>query len=113
MPAGNPNITEVGKATQFSATNQPETKGGRPKLPDLREVMAEILGEEKDGNTALKMIVAKLRQLAAQGNIKAAEVLLARGYGLPKQVVEQEIKGDIKITVNLSNDDNIPDNPSA
>lgn len=63
-------------------------KKGRPKLPDLKEIMAEILGEEKDGKTALEAIVAKLRQLAAQGNIKAAEVLLSRGYGLPRQHVE-------------------------
>ena len=86
---------------------------GRPKLPDLREVMAEILGEEKNGDTALKVIVAKLRELAAKGNIKAAEVLLARGYGLPKQVVESEIKGEIKVTINLNPDDNLHDDTSA
>ena len=73
-------------------------KKGRPKLPDLREVMAEILSEEKDGKTALKVIIAKLRQLAAGGNIKAAEVLLARGYGLPKQSVEHSGDVNVKIT---------------
>lgn len=68
---------------------------GRPKLPDLREVMAEILGEEKDGKTALQTIVSKLQELAAKGNIKAAEVLLARGYGIPKQQIEHS--GEIAV----------------
>lgn len=70
---------------------------GRPKLPDLRQVMAEILGEEKDGKTALMAIVAKLRQLAANGNIKAAEVLLARGFGLPKEHKEITITNPVII----------------
>lgn len=75
------------KDTQFKP-GQTGNPNGRPKLPDLKEVMAEILGEEKDGKTAIQAIVAKLRQLAANGNIKAAEVLLSRGYGLPKQQIE-------------------------
>ena|ERR1017187_2196804 len=74
-------------------------KKGRPVLPDLKLVMAEILGEEKDGNTALKAIISKLRQLAAQGNIKAAEVLLARGYGLPKQSFDFGEDVDIVIKI--------------
>lgn len=84
-----------GKKFQPGETGNPN---GRPKLPNLKQVMADILGEEKDGKTALEAIVAKLRQLAAQGNIKAAEVLLSRGYGLPKQYIEQNnthtINGD-------------------
>lgn len=61
---------------------------GRPKMPDLHEVMAEILSEEKDEKTGLQRIVDKLQDLAEKGNIKAAEVLLSRGYGLPKQQIE-------------------------
>ena len=76
------------KGKGFDKRPENINKNGRPKLPDLREVMAEILAEEKDGVSALKAIIAKLRQLAASGNIKAAEVLLARGYGLPKQNID-------------------------
>lgn len=63
-------------------------KGRPPKLPDLDVLMAEVLGEEKDGKTAAQAILAALRAKAAKGDIRAAEVLLNRGYGLPKQKIE-------------------------
>lgn len=81
----------IGKGNRFKKGESGNPKG-RPKLPDLKLVMAEILGEEKDKVSALKAIIMKLRQLAAAGNIKAAEVLLSRGYGLPKQTIEQLIE---------------------
>lgn len=63
---------------------------GRPrKLPNLDVLLADVLGEEKDGVTAAQAILMKLRQTAAGGNtqtaIRAAEILLDRGYGKPKQ----------------------------
>jgi hypothetical protein len=61
---------------------------GKPKLPNIEEAMMKIMGEEKDGKTALDAILAALRAKAAKGDIRAAEVLLNRGYGLPKQKVE-------------------------
>lgn len=62
---------------------------GRPlKLPDLDILMAEVLGEEKDGKTAAQAILAALRAKAAKGDIRAAEVLLNRAYGLPKQTID-------------------------
>jgi hypothetical protein len=61
---------------------------GRPKLPDLSALMDKTLGEEKDGVTAAEAILKKLRQMAAQGNLKAAEMLLDRGYGKPKQAID-------------------------
>lgn len=62
---------------------------GRPrKLPALDVLIAEVMGEEKDGITAAEAILKKLRQQAASGNIKAAEMLLDRAYGKPKQTIE-------------------------
>lgn len=62
---------------------------GRPrKLPALDVLIAEVMGEEKDGVTAAEAILKKLRQQAASGNIKAAEMLLDRAYGKPKQHIE-------------------------
>lgn len=59
---------------------------GRPrKLPALDELVADVLGEEKDGLTAAEAILKKLRQMAAGGNLRAAEMLLDRAYGKPKQ----------------------------
>jgi len=86
-------MANVHNLTPFKPGQSGNPKG-RPKLPDLKQVMADILGEEKDGKSALEAIVAKLRQLAAQGNIKAAEVLLSRGYGLPKQHIDHTTAGE-------------------
>ena len=66
---------------------------GRPKkLPELDVLMAEILGEEKDGKSAAYAILAKLRAKAANGDIRAAEVLLNRGYGVPRQTIDMTVK---------------------
>lgn len=73
--------------------------GRPPKLPELDKLMAEILGEEKDGKTAAQAILAALRAKAAKGDIRAAEVLLNRGYGLPKQKVENEQVGETVIRI--------------
>lgn len=59
---------------------------GRPKAkPDLEDLLCEVLGEEKDGITAMQAILMKLRQQATGGNIKAAEVLMNRAYGMATQ----------------------------
>ena len=94
MP-NNPNAFDNIKDHKWKK-GQSGNPNGRPKLPDLRDVMSEILSEEKDGTTALKRIIQKLQELAEQGNIKASEVLLARGYGLPKQQIEHSGSMDIK-----------------
>jgi len=84
-------------------------KDGRPKLPDLKLLLADILGEEKDGKTAAEAILMKLRQMAAQGNLKAAEMLLNRGYGLPKQTVE--LSGNPDAPINFVLDERYKDDP--
>ena len=66
--------------------------GGRPpKLPELDKLLADVLGEEKDGVTAADAILRKLRAMAASGNIRAAEILLDRAYGKAKQPVDMNI----------------------
>lgn len=81
---------------------------GRPKLPELRTLLDEILGEEKDGKTAAFAILAALRAKAAKGDIRAAEVLLNRGYGLPKQHIEHS--GSIETPITLTLDERFKDN---
>jgi len=61
---------------------------GRPKtLPELKDLLIDILGDEKDDTTAIKAILMRLRQKAVAGDIKAAEVLLDRAYGKSHQPV--------------------------
>lgn len=68
---------------------------GRPKkLPALDVLIAEVMGEEKDGITAAMAILKKVRQQAASGNIKAAEMLLDRAYGKPKQMADITTNGE-------------------
>ena len=72
---------------------------GRPKkLPELDKLMAEVLGEEKDGITAAKAILNMLRGKAAKGDIKAAQLLLDRAYGKAKQNIDITTQGE-KVTV--------------
>ena len=73
---------------KFSSENQPEKNGRPKKLPPLDLLMEKVLGEEKDGITAMEAIIMKLRQQAAGGNIKASEILLDRAFGKSKQSLE-------------------------
>jgi len=69
---------------------------GRPKMPDLREAIAKILNEEKDGKSALDAILAALRAKATKGDVRAAQELLDRGFGKSQQFIQHD--GSIKIT---------------
>jgi hypothetical protein len=65
---------------------------GRPKkLPELSKLMADILGDEKNGLTTAERILKAIEAKALRGDIKAAEMLLDRGYGKPKQTQETNI----------------------
>jgi hypothetical protein len=72
---------------------------GRPKkLPALDLIMANVLGAEKDGISAGEAIIMKLREQALKGDIKAAQILLDRGWGKPKQNIDITTQGE-KVTV--------------
>lgn len=64
---------------------------GRPKkLPDLDRLLADVLGEEatEDGISEAQKVLAKLKDKALEGDVRAAEVLLDRAYGKAKQNME-------------------------
>jgi hypothetical protein len=68
--------------------------GGRPpKLPELSVLLANVLGKEgKEGLTAAEEILNALHAKAKKGDTRAAELLLDRAYGKPKQTVDQNLK---------------------
>lgn len=66
---------------------------GRPKLPDLKKVVAKVLAEEKDGTIALEAILKALRAKATRGDTAAASQLLDRAYGKPKQQIDATSDG--------------------
>lgn len=73
------------KATQFSSDNQPEKNGRPKKLPELDKLLADVLGEDKDGIEAAKAILMAMRAKATKGDVRAAELLLDRAYGKSPQ----------------------------
>lgn len=77
---------------------------GRPKLPDLKNLIDEVLGEEKAGKSAAFSILAALRTRAKRGDVRAAELLLDRAYGKAKQNLElsNPTGESFKITLNLN-----------
>jgi hypothetical protein len=84
----------MGKANPIPGS-KPFKKGqsgnpnGRPKkIPELRELLANVLGDEKDGKTAAEAILMALRNKAIKGDVRAAELLLDRAYGKAKQDFE-------------------------
>lgn len=69
---------------------------GRPKkIPELRELLANVLGDEKDGKTAAEAILMALRAKAVKGDVRAAELLLDRAYG--KAAVNVDLTGEVNV----------------
>jgi hypothetical protein len=100
---GNPNWKKGKSAnpkTQFKPGDAPR-KGMKntPKLPDLKTVLAEVLGEEVvPGIPALTIILKALRAKAAKGDVKATALILDRAYGKAVQFIEQVNKNQIDLT---------------
>lgn len=65
-------------------------KGAKKKLPALDKLMAEVLGSiDDDGaKSEAKAILTALVNKAKKGDTRAAEILLDRGYGKPKEKLE-------------------------
>jgi len=69
-------------------------KGRPPKLPAIDEVLAKVLNEKtSNGLTRAENI---LRKMAIKGetDVRAAEMILDRAYGKPKQKFDHTSKGD-------------------
>ena len=84
-----------GKKFQPGQTGNPN---GRPKkLPDLDKLLAEVLGPNKDGRDGMEVIIEAMLKKAAKGDVKAAELLLNRGYGKAKQFISMNHEGGVNI----------------
>lgn len=73
---------------------------GRPKLPDIKDALAKVLADEKDGTSALEATLMALRSKAVKGDVRAAMVLLDRAFGKPQQSIDHTTGGD-KMVPNL------------
>jgi hypothetical protein len=82
---------------------------GRPKkLPELDKLLADVLGEEKDGTSAAEAILKALRAKATKGDVRAAELILNRAYGKPKENQGAPFHHKLEITWNEPGDINLP-----
>ena len=77
---------------------------GRPKLPDIKDAVAKILSDEKEGKNALDAILSAMRSKATKGDVRAAEFLIDRGYGKPNQKVENTGNQSLTIRHEYSDD---------
>jgi hypothetical protein len=76
--------------------------GRKRELPELSKLLADVLGEEKDGITAGEAILKALRAKATKGDVRAAEVLLDRAYGKPKQTTDTNITSTEPLVILLT-----------
>jgi hypothetical protein len=83
--------------TKFKPGQSGNPNGRPKKLPKLDELLADVLGEDKDGIEAAKAILMALRAKATKGDVRAAEVLLDRAYGKSKQTVDLNHSGGVNL----------------
>lgn len=113
QPATEEKKQEKSRNPSWFKPGQTGNPNGRPKkdwtwkdlLQEAAEEMMEVKKKDKNGNTvvtgrrALKELVArKLLTAAAGGNIQAANVLMNRMEGMPKQQIEQS--GEVNLNIN-------------
>ena len=100
--------------------NKPFQKGqsgnpaGRPKLRDIKEVLTDLLSQEKNKQQLIDGLMTVIVNKALKGDLKAADMLLSYTYGKPTQ--KTEITGadgeriDFKVEV-VQGEKNIPYKP--
>lgn len=66
--------------------------GRKPNLPPLDELLSDLLNEPTlEGFNRAKKLLNVIWLKAEKGDLKAAEMILDRAYGKPKQVTETEL----------------------
>ena len=79
---------------KFKKGQSGNPKGQPKKIPELNILLAEVLGEEKDGIAAAKAILMALRAKATKGDVRAAELLFNRAYGKAQESIN--INAEVK-----------------
>ena len=73
---------------------------GRPKkIPNLRILLANVLGEDSNGNSDAEAILKALSAKAKRGDVRAAELLLDRTFGKVAQSLEIEAKVEENLNI--------------
>lgn len=89
---------KISPETEFKPGQSGNPNGRPKKLPSLDRLLPEVLGDEIQEDSKIKQILDKLvDQAIKKGDVRAAQILLDRGYGAPKQTITND--GEITITV--------------
>ena len=92
MKRGNPHTI---KGKGFDAHPENINRKGAPrKLPPLDDLLADVLGSNGENKSKARNIIEAMLNRALKGDVRAAELLLDRGYGK----VLQKIDADVKVT---------------
>jgi len=87
---------------------------GRPPLRDIKEVLKDLLSQEKNQTQLIDGLMSVVVNKALKGDLKAVEMLLSYTYGKPTQ--KTEITGSegekIDFTINVvQGKENLPYKP--
>jgi hypothetical protein len=61
---------------------------GRPKLRDIKDVLKDLLSQEKNDSQLIDGLMTVVVNKALKGDLKAVEMLLSYTYGKPTQKTE-------------------------
>jgi len=98
MPVNPKSLANLNKKGRFVKGQSGNPKGRPKKLPDLEALLISVLGDIKDDKCAMEAILMTLRAKAVKGDIRAAEVLLERGYGRVKIDIDAKVDNTITQT---------------
>lgn len=82
---------------KFEPGNKANPNGRPRKLPNLDKLLGDVLGTEEDNKDGWTVIIEALKRKAAKGDVRAAELLLSRGYGKAKQFVNLNHEGGVSL----------------
>jgi len=83
-------LVEDGKNTRWKKGQKPEGAGRPRKLPQLDVALTRVFGVTSDTEVSKidLLIEAMYKQAIKKGNVQAANLILDRMHGRPKQSVE-------------------------
>ncbi|MGZ5283722.1 MAG: DUF5681 domain-containing protein [Bacteroidia bacterium] len=70
-------------------------KGAPQKLPELKDALENILASPTGKASELEAILRAIINKAKKGDVRAAEFILDRFYGKPKQAIDLQHGGQI------------------